>query len=247
MSENPASLPKWNSQGDAAKKPATFALLRQLGIGLERLFAPHCEVVIHDFSDLEHSIIAIQGSLSDRAIGGAATDLLLKRVQVGDTSEDLHGYTTKLSNGRTLKSSTIFLNDENGEAYGAFCINFDVSAFVGLHKVLSDFIKSEENVSEALSDDINQTIGTIITETVSELEISGPLLSRDDKVTLIARLDDKGVFRVKKAASIVASQFGFSKATIYNYLREARSGTPSPPSSAGAEEKSARVVQPLDE
>lgn len=247
MSESLASRPKWTSQGGAARKTATFALLRQVAIGLERLFAPHCEVVIHDFADLEHSIIDMQGSLSDRSIGGAATDLLLKRAQAGDTKQDLHGYTTQLPNGRTLKSSTIFLNDEKGEAYGAFCINFDMSAFIGLNKVLSDFIKSEESVSEALSDDINQTIGAIISETVSEMEMSGPLLSRDDKITLIARLDDKGVFQVKKAASIVASQFGFSKATIYNYLREARSGALLPQDSDDADEKARQAAQSSDE
>jgi predicted transcriptional regulator YheO len=225
MSDSLASLPKRGMPGNAMEKAAAFNLLRQIATGIERLFASHCEVVIHDFSDLEHSIVHLQGSLSDRSIGGAATDLLLKRVQAGDTSEDLHGYTTQLPNGRILKSSTIFLNDENGEAYGAFCINYDMSAFLGIHKLLSEFIKSgTENVSEALSDDINQTIGAIITETINEMEITGPLLSRDDKITLIAKLDDKGVFRVKKAASILATQFGFSKATIYNYLREARSG-----------------------
>jgi predicted transcriptional regulator YheO len=208
------------------EKEATFRLLRQLGTAIERLFAPRCEVVLHDFSDLEHSIVYLQGGLSDRSVGGAATDLLLKRVRAGDTTRDLHGYVTPLPNGRLLKSSTIFLNDANGEAYGAFCINFDMSTFVSIHKLISDFIKSgtDESVSEALCDDINQTIGTIITETLNEMEISGPLLSREDKITLIAKLDDKGVFQVKRAASILASQFGFSKATIYNYLREARGG-----------------------
>jgi predicted transcriptional regulator YheO len=226
MADNLVSLPKWAASDDA-KKAATFQLLRQIAVGIEQLFAPHCEVVIHDFADLEHSIVDMQGSVSDRSVGGAATDLLLKRVQAGDTEKDLHGYTTHLANGRTLKSSTIFLNDEKGDAYGAFCINFDMSAFVGLHKILSDFVKSDndENVSEALSDDINQTIGAVINETVNEMEISGPLLSREDKISLIARLDDKGVFQVKKAATILATQFGFSKATIYNYLREARGGT----------------------
>jgi predicted transcriptional regulator YheO len=57
----------------------------------------------------------------------------------------------------------------------------------------------------------------VVTEATDEL-------SREDKITLIAKLDDKGVFQVKRAASILASQFGFSKATIYNYLREARGG-----------------------
>jgi hypothetical protein len=50
-----------------------------------------------------------------------------------------------------------------------------MSAFVGLHKVRSDFIKSEENVADALCEGINQTIGAIITE----MEISGPVLSQN--------------------------------------------------------------------
>ena len=34
----------------------------------------------------------LQGSLSNRAVGGAATDLLFKKVRAGDTARDLHGY-----------------------------------------------------------------------------------------------------------------------------------------------------------
>ena len=227
MSDTLTSLIPQGLARSASDKDATFALLQQLGSAIERLFAPRCEVVLHDFSDLEHSIVYLQGSLSNRAVGGAATDLLLKKVRAGDTARDLHGYVTQLPNGRILKSSTIFLNDADGTAYGAFCINFDMTAFVSIHKLISDFIKSgtDENVSEALSDDINQTIGAIINETVNEMEVVGPLLSREDKIALVARLDDKGVFQVKRAAAIVADQFGFSKATIYNYLREARGGT----------------------
>jgi predicted transcriptional regulator YheO len=76
MSEN-LVLPKWNSKGDAAKKPVTFALLRQVVLILERLFAPHWEIVVHGFTDLERSIIGMRDSLSGRSIGGPATDLLL--------------------------------------------------------------------------------------------------------------------------------------------------------------------------
>lgn len=208
-----------------AQKLKTFELLRQLAVAIERLFSPHCEVVIHDFTDLEHSIIYLEGSLSDRSIGGAATNLLLKRVQAGDTAEDLHGYRTQLADNRVMKSSTIFLRDESGEAYGAFCINYDLSKFVGIQKMMAEFTQIDltEAVSETLSDDINQTIKGIIAETVGEMGIDGPVLSRDDKVNLVARLDEKGVFQVKKAVPILAEQFGFSRATIYNYLREGRS------------------------
>jgi len=209
---------------DEGNKHETLRLLRQLATAVERLFAPYCEVIIHDFSDLEHSIIHVEGVLSGRAIGGAATDLLLSRVRAGETQDDLHNYKTTLPGDRRIKSSTIFLRDGSGKAYGAFCINYDTTVLVGFQRVLADLtsLELEETITETLSDDIGHTISEIIAETVGELAISAPMLSRDDKINLIARLDEKGVFQVKKAAPILADQFGFSRATIYNYLREAR-------------------------
>ena len=112
------------NNGDKTASRSELLLLRQLAKSIERLFSPFCEVIIHDFSDLEHSIIHIEGALSGRSIGGAATNLLLKRVRNGETREDLYNYTTTLSGDRKVKSSTIFLRGDDGVAYGAFCINY---------------------------------------------------------------------------------------------------------------------------
>jgi predicted transcriptional regulator YheO len=211
------------------RREEQMALLRRLAAGIERLFAPHCEVVVHHFADLEHSIVHVAGNLSGRSVGGAATDLLLRQLRGGVAAEDLHGYHTQLPNGRSLKSSTMFLRDEAGEVYGAFCVNFDISAFVGAQKMLAALIdtRGAGDVSEALTDDMNQTIGAIITDTIGSMDLSGPFLSREDKVALMERLDQRGVFQVKKAMSILAEQVGCSKATLYNYLREARERTAS--------------------
>jgi predicted transcriptional regulator YheO len=47
-------------------------------------------------------------------------------------------------------------------------------------------------------------------------------MGREEKIELIGRLAEKGVFQVKKSVSILADQLGLSRATVYNYLREAR-------------------------
>lgn len=215
---------------DAGSKRATFALLRQLARAIERLFRPHCEVVIHDFADLEHSIVHLEGAVSDRAVGGAATNLLLQRVAAGATAGDLHNYRTQLADGRVMRSSTVFLRDAAGTAYGALCINYDITALAGAQRVLADMIRidTQDNVSEILSDDIDQTIGGMIAETIGEMGGPGSVLSREHRIALIARLDQKGVFRVRKAVAILARQFGSSRATIYNYLRASR-GEEMPP------------------
>ena len=207
-----------------ADREATFALLKRISLGIAKLFAPHCEVVIHDFTDLERSIIHIEGNISGRKVGGGATDLLLTQARNGNTARDFHNYQTSLPNGRQMKSCTMFLRDEDGVAYGAFCINLDIGAFAGLHRMLGDFLALEagSEVSETLSDDIQGTIHAILRETVHEIGAELPIMSKEDKIDLIARLDDKGTFQVKRAVPLIAEELGLSRSTIYNYLTEAR-------------------------
>lgn len=208
-------------------KEAVFALLKQISVGIAKLYTPHCEVVIHDFSDLECSIIHMEGNISGRKVGGGATDLLLTHARNGDTVRDFHNYQTSLPNGRNMKSCTMFLRDENGAAYGAFCINLDISTFAGIHRSLGEFLALDagSEVSETLSDDIQRTIHSILREAVNNLGIELPIMSKDDKIDLIARLDEKGAFQVKRAVPLIAEELGLSRSTIYNYLAEAREKT----------------------
>ena len=212
---------------DASNKEATFALLKQMSVGIAKLFAPYCEVVLHDFSDLEHSIIHIEGNISGRKVGGAATDLLLTQARNGNTVRDFYNYQTFLPNGRNMKSCTMFLRAEDGSAYGALCINLDIGAFAGFQRFLGEFLAldADAEVSETLSDDIQRTIHTVLREAVSEMDAELPIMSKEDKIDLIARLDEKGAFQVKKAVTLIAEELGLSRSTIYNYLTEARDKT----------------------
>jgi predicted transcriptional regulator YheO len=205
-------------------KVETLRLLRQLAVALRRLFSPFCEVVIHDFADFEHSIVCIEGNVTGRREGGAATDLLLAKASQGDTDEDLYNYLTSLPGGRLMKSCTVFLRDEDGVAYGAFCVNFEITSFVGVHKVMANFVATEErgDVVETFANDIEDTIHSIVADTLHETGQTLLMMGRDEKIELIGRLAEKGVFQVKKSVPILADQLGLSRATVYNYLREAR-------------------------
>lgn len=202
----------------------TYAVLRQVATALEKLFEPFCEVVIHDFADFEHSIVCLAGNVTNRHIGGAATDLLLAKASNGETDEDLYNYLTSLPGGRLMKSCTIFLRDESGKAYGALCINFEITPFVAVRETLGRLIATSDrgDIVETFTDDIEETVQNLIAETLAEIGQGQPLLTREDKIDLIRRLADKGVFQVKKMVPFVADQLGLSRATIYNYLREVR-------------------------
>lgn len=196
--------------------------LRQIAVGIQKLFGASCEVVIHDFADLEHSIVHIEGDVTARSIGGPATDLLLACVRNRNTARDMYNYRTQLNNGRFIRSCTMFLRDEDGEAYGAFCINFDVTPFTLIHRYLENFVEASEGVKETFANDLQDTVHSILVETLQEMSVELPILTRSEKVKLIARLDEKGVFQVKKSVSILADELGLSRSTLYNYLSEAR-------------------------
>jgi predicted transcriptional regulator YheO len=201
--------------------------LQQIAVGVQKLFGPSCEVIIHDFTDLERSIVHIEGNITNRSVGGVATDLLLACARNGNTDQDMYNYQTQLPNGRTMRSCTMFLRDGGGRAYGAFCINFDITTFSAFHRYLENFIRMDVmDVNETFSDDIQGTVHGILMETVGEMGIDLPILSRDEKVSLIARLDEKGIFQVKKSVPILADELGLSRSTVYNYLSEARDERP---------------------
>lgn len=201
---------------------ASFEVLRRLAAALSELLKPSCEVVIHDFTDLEHSIVCIEGDLTGRSVGGAATDLLLSMAQKEDIDKDLESYITSLPNGKVMKSSTVFLRDAKGKAYGAFCVNLDITEFIALDRRLRTLLttKETEGISELFSGDIRETVQSMVMETLYEIDAQAAEMSREDKVMLVARLNNKGVFQVKRAVPIVADLLGLSRATIYNYLHE---------------------------
>jgi predicted transcriptional regulator YheO len=201
--------------------------LQQIAVGIQKLFGPSCEVVIHDFSDLERSIVHIEGNLTNRSIGGVATDLLLACARNGNTDRDMYNYHVQLPNGRTMRACTMFLRDQHGAAYGAFCINFDITTFSAFHRYLEHFLRVDvEGVKETFSDDIQGTVHSLLMETVGEMGIDLPMLSREEKINLIARLDEKGIFQVKKSVPVLADELGLSRSTVYNYLSEARDERP---------------------
>ena len=200
-----------------------LALLKQLAVGIRKLYGSQCEVVIHDFTDLEHSIVHMEGNITGRSIGGGATDFILSRIVNNNAHQDVYNYQTQLPNGHALKSCTMFLHDDQGKVCGAFCINLDVTAMNTFQRFLDDYLSIDDNeVSETFSDDIQSTIHELLLETVGEMGYDMPILTRKEKVDLIAKLDKKGVFQVKKSVPILADELGFSRSTVYNYLSETR-------------------------
>lgn len=196
--------------------------------GIAATFGSRCEVVLHDFTDLQHSIVAIEnGHVTGRSAGSPMTESSLKLVQNGKVDEDIVNYTGKSADGRVLKSTTVFIKDEHQKVIGCFCINFDITELVGARSVLNDIMKISEDFQERQNDVKNlNVVSVVLTDLVKETldEVGKPIiyLSKDDKVMMVDRLDQKGAFLIKGAIDYVANVLCVSRYTIYNYLDEIR-------------------------
>lgn len=193
--------------------------------GVAKTFGSNCEVVLHDFSNLQSSIVEIaNGQVTGRDVGSPMTEVSLNKVNHGNTEDDVYNYTGKSADGRVLKSSTMFIKDDNGKAIGCFCINFDMTELVAAKNVMGEIMKvaSDSEVKEESGNKINDVLTDIVNQTIEAKGKPIAYLTKEEKVAIVNKLDKQGAFLIKGAIDYVAKILCVSRYTIYNYLDEIR-------------------------
>ena len=115
--------------------------LKEIAHGLGETFAPFCEVVLHDLTTPEHSILEIHNNLSGRRVGQSATELGLARIADPSYAQVIANYANTFADGRVVKSTSIGIKDIDGKYVAALCLNIDVTLFRGLQTVFDHFVK----------------------------------------------------------------------------------------------------------
>jgi predicted transcriptional regulator YheO len=221
MSTDVVTIRAMPLQGLSAEKREVFDLLKDVGLALTAMLGKCCEVVIHDTSDLEHSIVWIEGNVTDRRVGGMMSDLGLESLRKGEM-HPVFNYTTYTETGKTLKSCSIWLRDARGEVYGAFCINLDVSAVQQLQAFLKDLSPDSGRVDlgEAHPQSLHDLLDAMIAECEYRLGTTAGDMTKDERVRMVHLLEERGAFQVRNSVAYVASRAGVTRKTIYNDLSE---------------------------
>jgi len=201
--------------------------------GLAEMLGPDCEVLLHDLSKPKRSIIMIEnGYISGRKIGDPIKGLVLNVLRSREFKGDrLINYAFTTEEGKKLKSSIMLIFGDHHEPIGALCINMDLTNFLMAKKTLEDLcftieINDYVNQEQEVDTNVKDVLWHIIKATVDDARKPVSMLSREERVSLVGFLDQKGVFLVKGAVDMVASTLKVSRFTVYNYLDEYRS-TPS--------------------
>ena len=211
------------------KHDKDFELAARVAKGIAGQFGRNCEVVIHDLrgADTEHSIIAIEnGHVTGRSIGDGPSHIVLESLKEDPSEiEDRVSYLTKTSDGRVLRSTTLFIRDDDGKVIGLMGINYDISMLVAVDDVIRDLTGSDTQTSEpeSISRNVADLLDELLEQSVKLVGKPTALMSKDDKMRAIRFLDDSGAFLVTKSGPKVCEYFGISTYTLYSYLDEIRS------------------------
>jgi predicted transcriptional regulator YheO len=206
-----------------SEKEYRLDFVSRLSGALGQTLGKLCEIVVHDFSSPERSIIAIaNGSLTGREVGDTL-DALGFQLLKHHPASDLLNYRTKTKEGKELRSSSIFLRDEKGQIFGALCINVDVSGLLKAQEWLQEALGSANTtIDERFEHSVDEVLENLIQNAISSIGKKTSDMTRDDKVAIVAYLEAKGAFLIRYSVERVAELLGMTKYTIYNYLDEIR-------------------------
>ena len=130
-------------------------LLQQILTLIEKQFGNKCEVVLHDLTkDYNNTIVDIRnGNVTNRTIGGCGSNLGLEVLRGTVVDGDRFNYVTTTLAGKILRSSSIYLKNDDGEFIGSICINLNITEtlqFEGFLRQFNQFILSDTKYNHCL-------------------------------------------------------------------------------------------------
>lgn len=201
-------------------------------------FSDSVEVVVHDVSNLDRSVVAIyNGQASGRGLAAPMTDFGLKMIhqKIYERQDFVANYTAQSEDGKQTRSSTYFIKNHKGKLIGTLCINVDISRYLGAYGELEKIVhglptlgelrpefSQPEPPQEILSRSLVDVVRSTASEFVAEHGVTLDRLNPNEKVLLVEKLYDKGLFMLKGGISEVAQAVGISEPTIYRCLKKVK-------------------------
>lgn len=209
-----------------------------LGVAL----GPDYEVVLHDVTDSNNSIVAIaNGYISNREIGAPLSNKALQLIADGAFrhSDSVLQYYEAADNGKLLRTNTFFIKSADDKLLGLLCINFDDSRYAEISTRILKLCHPDQFINEHVipnmyssiwpkdagnshkdeyASTVDAVIDSIIGRILSEFYVPIDRLTQDEKMTVLDKLNQQGLFRIKGSVSHVAKALCSSEASIYRYL-----------------------------
>lgn len=194
--------------------------------GLGKHFGESVELVVHDYKkDFSKTIVAISnGNVTKRKIGDSGTSIGLKIMKGQQADDGKFGYISQTKDGRYLKSSTIYLKDDEDKLLGSVCVNCDITDAMVARNFLNSYVGAgnEEEVEATVYNNVDDLLISLINESINAVGTPVAMMNREQKIEGIRYLNSRGAFKIKNASTIVSKYYDVSRYTIYNYINDSQ-------------------------
>ena len=215
-------------KGVHTMKSYEIEFCKQLAKGVARQFGSNCEVVVHDLcaAEPEHSVVVIEnGHVTGRRLGDGPSHVVWEALKADPNSlEDRLSYLTRTEDGKLLKSSTMYVRNDEGKPIGIFAINYDITMMKLMEDTIQEFTRTDANTQEpqTITHNVNDLLEELIKQSAQLVGKPVALMTKDDKIKAIRYLNESGAFTIMKAGQRVCNFFGISKYTLYSYIDESK-------------------------
>ncbi len=219
------------------ERQAILAALDSIVPMLGAMVGSHVEVVLHDLTRPENSVLRIaNGHVTGRSLGspvlaGPDNDKALAILAEGMVSarpaahESVYPYPTTTRDGRALTSGTVMFRDTLGQTFAALCLNADLHSIEAAQAVLARMLPSRKEPSESARVDIPDVevlMQDIIADAVRRFGRPLAKMGKEEKSIAVETMLDRGLFIVKGGVEKAAAALGVTRFTVYNYLEDVK-------------------------
>lgn len=201
---------------------------------------PRCEVALHYLDDIDHSIIAIEnGYITGRKVGDGLVDFALESVFDNNNSDrsfiaNIYGKPT--ADNKRLRLSGYYIRNDENEIIGLLNVTVDVSDFIWMKQIIESEVLMYQDSATALSLGGGENKQHVLSaaemveltcdQAMAQLGFTDPrMMRKDDKMKVIAILNDRNLFAMKGIVKLTAKKLGISEPSVYRYVREHKNGT----------------------
>lgn len=206
-------------------------LLEVIAHGIAEQFGSDCEVVIHDHSKgLDKSIVYIENNhVTGRVVGGPSSSIGFEIKRNNSQWQNQFGYLTKLNNGKTLRSSSIYFKDDDGKVIGSLCINLDISNMLNMQQSFEFLTKPKhsDEVPEIFVTNVDEIVDRLIKEFMADKPYDLEHIKKKEAIELVSFLDQRGAFQIRNSVEKLCALLHVSRVTMYDYIKIANSKTKS--------------------
>lgn len=208
-----------------------MSLFKQLLDMLEKQLGSNSEVVLLDLTkEYGSMIIDIRnGNITGRKVGGTGSNMGLEVLAGTVKNGNRYNYITKSKDNKILRSSTLYIRDDEENVIGCICINTDITESVKFEAFLKEFnqynVESGELESpEIFAQDVSQVLEFLIQEGQKIVGKPAAVMTKNEKLQFLKYLNEKGAFLITKSGEKIQEIMGISKYTMYNYLDMIKKG-----------------------